>query len=314
MSKLIITRGLPASGKSTRAREWVAEDPVRRARVNRDDMRRMAHDSLYIQQSEDTVGTERAIQAMRDAIITSLLKRNIDVVCDDTNLPQRAARDLRRLAILAGAEFEVWDMTDVTLETCLYRNTTRSAREFVPEDRIQEMWDKFVRPLKGKPFPFPEEPTSADSDAEVVPYVPVPGAPRAVMVDVDGTIALMVGRSPYDATRVHEDQPNQPVIEAVKLFIAARYQVIFCSGRSDECFAETVAWISKEFPELGNDIILWMRKAGDGRKDSIVKSELFDQHIRNRWDVRYVFDDRDQVVDMWRDMGLVVFQVAAGKF
>lgn len=314
MSKLIITRGLPASGKSTRARAWVAEDPVRRARVNRDDMRSMAHDSLYIQQTSDVAGTERAIQAMRDAIIKSLLSRNIDVVCDDTNLPQRVARDLRRLAILAGAEFEVWDMSDVSLETCLQRNGNRSGREFVPIDRIQEMWTKFIWPLKGKPFPFPEEPTPADSDTEVVPYVAVPGTPKAIMIDVDGTIALMVGRSPYDATRVHEDVPNQPVIDAIKLFIAAGYQPIFCSGRSDICYDETVAWILKEFPELYGNVLLYMRKDKDGRPDSIVKAELFDTRIRSMWDVRYVFDDRNQVVKAWRAMGLVVFQVAEGDF
>ncbi len=62
-------------------------------------------------------------------------------------------------------------------------------------------------------------------------------------------------------------------------------------------------------------VILNMREAGDMRKDSIVKKELFDQHIRGKYNVRMVIDDRDQVVDMWRnELGLTCLQVAEGDF
>jgi hypothetical protein len=57
-----------------------------------------------------------------------------------------------------------------------------------------------------------------------------------------------------------------------------------------------------------------MREYGDQRKDSIVKAEIFDQEIRGRYHVVAVFDDRDQVVRMWRSLGLTVFQVAEGNF
>lgn len=57
-----------------------------------------------------------------------------------------------------------------------------------------------------------------------------------------------------------------------------------------------------------------MRPAGDSRKDAIVKREIFDQEIRDRWRVIGVFDDRQQVVRMWRALGLTVFQVAEGDF
>jgi predicted kinase len=310
MPTLIITRGLPASGKTTRARAWVSEDPQRRARINRDDLRGMAHDSEFVPQSDADPGTERAIQAVRDAAVTALLKHGIDVVCDDTNLPQRNARDLRRLALLAGADFDVWDLTDVPLEECLRRNKERTGRAFVPEERIRDWWAKFVRPLKGQPMPFPEDPADAASDA--VPYVPQPGARTAVMVDIDGTTAIMCGRSPFDETRVHEDTPNRAVIETVKAMYAAGHEIVFCSGRTDGCREATEKWLAEH---VGVPYVaLHMRAAGDMRKDSVVKRELFDRHIRDAWDVVMVLDDRNQVVDAWREIELTVFQVAPGDF
>jgi len=312
MTTLIITRGLPASGKTTLARAWVQEDPQRRARVNRDDLRAMAHDSVFVSQTTTDPGTERSIQSVRDAVITALLKRGVSVVCDDTALPQRVARDLRRLATLTGSDFEVWDLTFVPLEECLRRNAERTGRALVPADRMREMWTKYVRPLKGAPMPMPEEP---DDPVGLKPYVPVPGTPKAVMVDVDGTVALMAGRSPYDETRVHEDRPNLPVIATIRGMVAAGYRVVFCSGRTEACRDATEAWLAEHIWHR-NVLLspLFMRPAGDMRKDSVVKAELFDRHIRSEWDVTCVFDDRDQVVQMWRSLGLTVFQVADGAF
>jgi hypothetical protein len=132
------------------------------------------------------------------------------------------------------------------------------------------------------------------------------------MVDIDGTAALMCDRSPYDETRVHEDLPNGPVIAAVRAMHAAGHEVIFCSGRTEGCREATEKWLSDHvgIPYVG----LYMRSVGDDRKDSIVKVELFDKHIRRFWDVVCVFDDRSQVVKAWRSLGLAVFAVAEGEF
>lgn len=59
---------------------------------------------------------------------------------------------------------------------------------------------------------------------------------------------------------------------------------------------------------------LFMRPAGDTRNDAVVKLELFDQHIRDRYDVLRCYDDRARVVAAWRSIGLTVFQVADGNF
>jgi hypothetical protein len=57
-----------------------------------------------------------------------------------------------------------------------------------------------------------------------------------------------------------------------------------------------------------------MRKSGDLRKDSIVKQEIYEQFILNQYNTAFVLDDRDQVVRVWRDLGLTCLQVVYGDF
>ncbi|MFC3504488.1 AAA family ATPase [Micromonospora krabiensis] len=306
-ARLIATRGLPGSGKTTKAEEWVAVDPVRRARVNRDDLRKMVHNGVYIKQGRESAGTEKAIIAARDASIAALLRLGIDVINDDTNLPTRTIRDLRRLAVLAGADFEVWDLTDVPLVACIARD--REREKPVGDDVIRDMERRFLR---GRPYPLPVPDEAPDSPDDVVPYEPPAGKRRAVIVDIDGTVALMVARSPFDESRVHEDRPNAPVIAAVRAMFLTGHDIVFCSGRTDGCREATEKWLMENvgLPYAA----LHMRAAGDTRKDAVVKRELFDKHIRHEYRVAGVFDDRQQVVDMWRSLGLTVFQVAPGDF
>jgi predicted kinase len=117
---LVVTRGLPGCGKTTRARAWVAADPAGRARVNRDDLRAMLHEGAF--RGGDT---EEQIVAVRNAAISTLLRHRVDVICDDTNLPRRSLRDLGALAARQGARVEVWDMTDVPVGVCLARDAAR---------------------------------------------------------------------------------------------------------------------------------------------------------------------------------------------
>lgn len=144
MPTLHITRGLPGSGKTTHARAWVAENPTTRARINRDDLRAMLHNSTHIRGSNGQRGTEQAIIAARDAAIVALLSQGLDVICDDTNLPALTVAQLRRLAGRARARFEVIDLTGVPVEVCVARDAARSGRARVGEQVIWGMHDAHI--------------------------------------------------------------------------------------------------------------------------------------------------------------------------
>jgi hypothetical protein len=141
--------------------------------------------------------------------------------------------------------------------------------------------------------------------------------PRAILVDIDGTLALR-GDGPgvrrfYDWQRVGEDAPNPPVVELVRLVAdAGRHRIVLMSGRDGVCRPETEAWLAEHKVPYDE---LWMRAERDNRKDSIVKRELYEAHVAGRYAVAWILDDRDQVVSMWRrELGLTVLQVAEGAF
>ena len=186
------------------------------------------------------------------------------------------------------------------------------------EDAIRDMHARYLAAMKGKPLPAPDEPSG--SAPAVEPYVADESLPRAVMVDIDGTLALHGARSPFDETRVREDRPNAPVVATVHALWRAEYRIVLCSGRTEGCRDATEAWLREH---LGVDSgtarfpihdTLHMRAVGDTRKAAIVKREVFDREIRHRCNVVLVLDDRDQVVEAYREMGLTVFQVAPGAF
>ena len=309
MSKLIITRGLPASGKTTWARDWLKGD-ANRSRVNRDDLRLMLHNGFRgdLEQS--------VITKVQHQTVDSLLRAGRDVVVDDTNLKLRNARDLHKLAVQAGAEFEVNDsFLGVSYVECMARNERRDVSVRVPRRAIQEMHDRY-RPDRGLAYPHLVD-LGVEASSVQRPYVADGTKPAAIIVDIDGTLAQMDGRGPHDYHLVHTDRPRPAVIEAVRLAFEAGYVVIFLSGRPDSCVGPTTAWLQHHITnhvERNTSMGLLMRKAGDMRKDSIVKYELFDSYVRDRYNVRWVYDDRDQVVDMWRSIGLDCFQVNYGSF
>ena len=134
--------------------------------------------------------------------------------------------------------------------------------------------------------------------------------PSAVLCDIDGTLAIKGDRSPFDWKRVGDDTLNQ-TINRVLLALGHVNEIIFMSGRDSICRPETQAWLEDNGWMHQK---LYMRPAADNRKDSVIKRELYETHIRGSYDVLCVLDDRDQVVRMWRELGLTCLQVAYGDF
>lgn len=129
---------------------------------------------------------------------------------------------------------------------------------------------------------------------------------KIVICDLDGTLALLNGRNPYDASTCENDLLNEVVADIIK-----ERNVILVSGREDKFRVQTELFLAKHGIKYMN---LFMRKQGDFRKDSVIKREIYEQHIKDKYEVHFVLDDRNQVVQLWRELGLKCLQVADGNF
>lgn len=295
--KLIYTKGLPGSGKSTWAREFLAtQAPGEIVRVNKDDLRAMMHDARY-----DGDNTEKAILAARDAIIELALSSGKTVVVDDTNFAPVHQRRFEEIAKKYRADVVEKDFTQVPLHVCIDRDAKRP--NSIGSKPILLMHSRY---LKG-------------TRVEVTKLVQDKALPRAIIVDLDGTVALANGRGYVgrEQAKAVDDLPNQPIVDLVRRYWKDGYQVIFMSGREREYAPETVTWIERTFQGIKlsqSPFLLYMRRTGDFRADDVVKKELFDEYVKDSFYIEFVLDDRNQVVRLWREMGLTTLQVADGDF
>ncbi len=298
MPNLLMLKGLPGSGKSTYAKKLVDY-----TRVNMDDLRRMLHDGKW------TKHNEKIMQALRRSLVEQLLSSGRNVVVDDTNFSPKHEATMRQVAKSVredtgmAVSFKV-ELIDTPLHVCIQQDLKR--QHSVGKDVITRMHNQFLRETRGVRVVDPE-------------------LPHCIIVDIDGTVALMGERSPYDWSSVGEDEPNSPIIELIDDYVEARRSgiganLIFLSGRDAVCMPETLKWLNTQsgiiyldYPDV--EFELHMRAEGDSRKDSIVKRELYEEHVLGKYNVDFVLDDRNSVVDMWRnELGLTCLQVADGDF
>lgn len=146
----------------------------------------------------------------------------------------------------------------------------------------------------------------------------IPGLPDALVVDLDGTLAVIGDRDPYDAARADVDTLNEQVAWVARSWLregtTARRDdraVVLVSGRQEKDRGVTERWLRRHGVEHDG---LHLRATGDTRNDAVVKRELYEQHLRGRVNVVLVIDDRQRVVDMWRSLGFQCWQVAPGDF
>lgn len=295
MPTLEILIGLSGSGKSTYA------ENTGKAIVSRDALREAIFGSSNADyyEREDLRACEDAVTVAEHAAIAGTLTAGIDVIHDATNLTPRFTQAIAGIGYANGADVKVKTF-DVPLDTALERNRKRGLMggRLVPDDVIRKQHQRFQGMKNWKPKkPF-----------EPVPYVAKTGVADAWLVDIDGTLAHMDGRGPFDWKRVGEDAVD-PAVSAVveSLYARGDADIILLSGRDGCCEWETKAWLKNNGIPFDR---LYMRMAGDMRPDDIIKHELFDKFIRDKFNVIGVFDDRLRVVTMWKKMGLKVFNVS----
>ena len=275
MQKIIILKGLPASGKSTWAKNYIKQHSKEKWKIiNKDSLRLMLDDSKWSRENE------KFIIRVRDNIIQSALGMGYNVIVDDTNF-SKSHEDRVRLVAEGKATVEIYHL-NTSVEECVERDLKRA--NSVGADVIYRMYNKYL---------FKPEPV--DMDFSLRP---------AVIVDIDGTLAKMNGRSPFDWRKVGSDLVHEHMAFVVRSLRESGVNIILLSGRDGSCREETVKWLAENKIDYSE---LYMREADNCEKDTVIKERIYREKIDGRFVVMAVFDDRACVRRMWLSLGLPVF-------
>lgn len=298
MSSMTILRGLPASGKSGLAKEMVANDP-NLVRVNRDAIRWTQGCFPF-----GTPEQEGMVSVIEEALVVGSLKAGKDVVIDATHLNDQSIRKWFKIA----RSHLVSNVAILELEVPIAELMERDANreKSVGQGVIAKMAQRYKIGDDGKLPKAPEWGIGASPDlspAEDWDDL----LPTAYIVDTDGTLANHIGiRSPYDTSRYEFDTVHEDVAQLVRT-LDQHAHIIGVSGRDAKFRDVTERWWMEHALLKADEF--YFRPEGDRRPDDVIKAEIYENHIRGRYNVAGVIDDRGRVLRMWRAKGLTTFAV-----
>ena len=125
--------------------------------------------------------------------------------------------------------------------------------------------------------------------------------PKSIICDIDGTLALRVNRDHFDFEKAGSDNMNKPIKEIVNLFKENGYEILLVTGREERFRDITSKWLKTNNLNYSK---LLMRENKDYRKDIIIKEEIYNSEIKNKYEVSFVIDDREQMIKMWEKLRL----------
>lgn len=297
--KIILLVGIPASGKSTWREKFLRDNP-NYVCVSRDDYRFMLRNEPMLEPKGEMLVTD-----LVNAAIASSIKR-YNVIVDQTNVNQKYLNQLIAFCEkYADVEFRIFD---VPLDVAIERDKNRDRS--VGKEVLKKMYKNYLD-LFDCNFDF----STRKQKARIVDNIKwkVNGnLPKAVIFDIDGTLAHNNGKRGYfDWDNVDRDVVDEKVRETLRVFKNNGYNIIVVTGRDGSCEELTKMWLQEY--KIPFDAF-YIRPAGDSRKDTVIKKEIFNNHIKGKYNVLGVFDDRNQVVSMWRSLGLKCFQVIDGDY
>jgi predicted kinase len=287
---IILTVGISNCGKTTWVNEFIKDNP-NYLNLNRDDCRAGMHtvtNDIKDYKFSKTKELEVTEYATKTADLC--VEKNYSLVISDTNLNPKTRNMWKSWANENDYEY-CEKVFDVEPHICKDRNIKRNYS--VPPYVIDNQY-KQLRAYLG-----------------IKPYVRVIGKSTAVIFDMDGTLSDMVGiRKPYEWKECINDKPRKDIIDMLNMYSESNY-IIILSGRDSVCRPETEAWLANH--RVTYDC-LYMRDIGDNRSDPIIKEEIFNRSIAPYYDVMFVVDDRQRMVNHWRNMGVTCLQVQNGDF
>ncbi len=313
MTTITFTVGPPGAGKTYWAQGEVATRGTREVqRASLDDLLTM-QGVVWPQLTGQDI---KLCQRLLINLVRTIAESGRSVIVDGLHLDPKFP-NLIRDELGDQYLYHIEDFTTTPVWECIEYDSLRrdsAPQWYAGEETVRKLHMKglSLRTRFGGPgLPMWVEELNRSDNIE--PYEPDESLPKAVVVDVDGTLALNHHRSPYDTSQYHTDVLEHRLARLVSDLTTARepYQVVVLTGRDEEHRAVLYDWFEEHK-------VYWdechMRPRGDSRRDNVVKLELFDKHVRHRYNVISAFDDRDRVVRLWRRLGLLTNQVAFGDF
>lgn len=308
MPTLILTVGLPGCGKSTWSAEAIAKAKSKTININLDDVRQtMAGSHQNYKFRKDN---EQYVQTVQCSSADLAVQNGWNIIVSDTNLNPKYRNKWKEYAKKNGYSYKEQNFFEE-----FKKGKSFEHEYFAINKYVQQCKDRNITRSKV----VPEEVIDRMADAYLFSTITAPPAPvyktddEYIIVDIDGTLAHMGSRNPFDETRVLDDAPDTEIILSV--LAESKYlgrKVIIMSGRHETCKDDTIKWLEKYNVPFDH---IFMRAADDNRPDDVVKYELYMQYVHDNFKVVKVFDDRDKVVKMWRRLlKLKVLQVNEGNF
>ena len=303
--KLILTRGIQGSGKSTYARKWVEEDPEHRIRINNDDIRNML--GVYWVTSR-----EGLVSDIKKRTAQYAMYRNYDIVVDNMNLNPKEIKFWEDLVWAhnktVGNNSELKDKYDsyeiefkdffIPLEECIRRDAMRPNP--IGEKTIRDTWRRYKHFIQ---------------TSEVERYVNnlkrYEGKPKCIVIDMDSTVCFNMSKRPWygegAAEGMVDDVPNTGVCDIIRQ-LQEQYLIVVATGRDTSQEEVTKQWLARQGINVDE---YFFRTNGDYRKGVEIKKEEITA-ILEKYDIVAIFEDCEPIVQMYRDMGLTVLQPNKG--
>jgi predicted kinase len=287
--------GVPASGKSTWSTDFVKKNP-KYVRLNRDSYRYMLKDQGFCEPKIEDIITDMFFHGIDVA-----LSRKLSLILDNTNLKRSVIDELvKYVETRANVSFMVFP---ISLETAIERDNAREKK--VGEEVIKKMYKAYEDLMDSYNY--------SDQKKKIFVYKEplwLPNLPKITIFDLDGTLTHANGkRSYFDWYKCDRDDLDQVVYRAYQRHLAAGDTIFIITGREEYARESTELWLSTYAPGYQR---LLMREKDDRRPDYVVKAELYNEHIKGKFNVEVIYEDKPKVVDMWRELGLKVFQVSKG--
>lgn len=298
MNKIILCRGIQASGKTTYSKKWVSENPQTRIRINNDDIR-------FMLGSKWDFSKEDLVRSVKKQLAIDAMVKEYDIIVDNLNLNPKEIQfwtDIINycngyLNVSYSLEFK--DFFDVSVEECILRDSKRNPS--VGETVIRNTWKKYKHFIQ---------------TTEVEKYVNnlrawSIGKPTCIVVDMDSTLCFNTTKRPWfgegAAEGMKNDIPNSHVLDII-FTLSNTYPIILATGRDTSQEQVTLEWLANHeiYPNE-----CYFRTEGDHRKGVEVKREQIEK-IASKYNILAIFDDCEPIVKMYREMGFTVLQPNKG--